>query len=162
MHVVGNIVNQLHMGRYILMHLILKTIKVSSNFGQTLSYSSKSDKIVIGAPDYPGGGAVFECHLPENYFGGSLTPDRDTSYSSTCNRLFETQKYDTNASYDSSNEQLGSSILVTKKGDTIACAPRFKINLQCVKNQKSTSCDIIKTNADVKEQSEIAYAMPGR
>ena len=142
------------------MHFILKTLKISSNFGQTLSYSSKSDKIVIGAPNYPGGGAVFECHLPVNYFGGSVTPDRDTPDS--CNRLFETQKYDTNASYDSSNEQLGSSILVTKKGDTIACAPRFKINLQCVKNQKSTSCDVIKSNIGVKEESEIAYAMPGR
>ena len=140
----------------------MKTVKISSNFGQTLSYSSKSDKIVIGAPNYPGGGAVFECHLPLNYFGGSVTPDRDTPDSSTCSRLFETQKYETNASYDSSNEQLGSSILVTKKGDTIACAPRFKVNLQCVKNQKSTSCDIIKSNTDEDVPSEIAYAMPGR
>ena len=75
----------------------MKTIKISSNFGQTLSYSSKSDKIVIGAPNYPGGGAVFECHLPLNYFGG--TPDRDTPDSSTCSRLFETQKYELSSSY---------------------------------------------------------------
>ena len=105
---------------------------------------------------------MFECHLPLNYFGGSVTPDRDTPDSSTCSRLFETQKYETNASYDSSNEQLGSSILVTKKGDTIACAPRFKVNLECVKNQKSTSCDVIKSNTDGDTPSEIAYAMPGR
>ena len=116
------------------------------------------DKIVIGAPNYPGGGAVFECHLPPNYYGGSVAPDR----LSACTRLFEEQKYETNASYDSSNEQLGSSILVTKKGDTIACAPRFKINLKCTKKEKSTSCDVIESNTDVEDGSDINYAMPGR
>ena len=102
--------------------------QISSNFGQTLSYSTKSDKIVIGAPNYPGGGAVFECHLPDVGGGGGgaiVTPD-------PCTRLFESEKYEkSDVSYDSSNERLGSSIYVTKKGDTIACAPRFQVNLKC-------------------------------
>lgn len=102
----------------------------SPEFGRSVALFNQ--KIYIGAPKAPHGGAVYECTVTAN------------ETEQTCIRMGLRSKARNMAddmAYDSSSESLGAAVAVSRHGHLVACAPRFQIRLDCQKD-KSTGANV--------------------
>jgi len=124
----------------------------NSSFGQTLA--SDGANVYIGAPNWEKGrGTVYSCPINMN----------QTKFKN-CENLFKSRKTGIG---NSTEEKLGTSLLLTAdkndseddSPDLIACAPRYKVHLNCDDGGKNCKPVDIRDN---NKQTNISYALPGR